>query len=145
MLRSAAVRLAAILFVVIYPALVAIYQVLPLFIGFFGFLLFDGIEKNRVFTILLAIVYLIHIETDLHLPYFLSIMASLIAFLLLYGKLGFLKECRLCRSLVATVVIDAIYFGLLLGYDALFGAETLKATFLYGYSAIIDLVAVVFL
>jgi len=67
-------------FIVVYPMLISIYVFLPLFIGIMGYLFILGIER-KLHYVLMSLLYFINLEANLSLPFFLTIIASLLVYL----------------------------------------------------------------
>ena len=61
----------ASIFIFFYPMLISIYVFLPLLIGAMGYMLVQGLEREKPSFILLAIIYMVNLEVNLSLPIFL--------------------------------------------------------------------------
>jgi len=132
-----------IAFVIFYPMLISIYVFLPLLIGVMGYLLMRGIELNRMSYIVIAIVYFMNLESNLTLPFFLTIIATLLVYVLFYRKLLKIKKCRICRLILSVILIDFVYLGILLSYDFIFQTSSIVLDNILLYSLIIDILVVV--
>jgi len=133
----------SILFIIFYPMLISIYVFLPLFIGAMGYLLMKGLEENRIFYILLPLLYFINLEVNLSLPFFLATIASLIIYVFLYPHLNYFRKCVICRPILSVLLIDGLYLLSLLSYDFIFQTQTIVLDNILLYSLIVDLLVVV--
>lgn len=136
---------ASILFIVFYPMLISIYVFLPLLIGVMGYLLILGIEKEKKLYILLALVYFINLEINLSLPFFLTIISSLMIYVLFFNSLKHFRNCRICTPILTVILLDFFYLGALLSYDFIFQETTIILDNILLYSLVIDLLVVVVL
>ena len=137
--------LTAMLFIIFYPMLISIYVFLPLFVGVMGYLLMKGIDENRIFYILLAILYFINLEVNLSLPFFLATLTSLLVYIFLYHHLNYFRKCVICRPVLSVILIDGFYLLSLLAYDFIFQTHTIVLDNILLYSLIVDLLVVVVL
>ena len=137
--------IASMLFVIFYPMLISIYVFLPLFIGTMGYLLMKGIEENRIFYILLPFLYFINLEVNLSLPFFLTMITSLIVYVFFYHHLNYFRKCMICRPILSVLLIDGLYLISLLAYDFVFQTHTIVLDYILLYSLIVDLLVVVVL
>lgn len=137
--------LTAMLFIIFYPMLISIYVFLPLFIGVMGYLLMKGIDENRIFYILLAILYFINLEVNLSLPFFLATLISLLVYVFFYNHLNYFRKCVICRPVLSVILIDGFYLLSLLAYDFIFQTHTIVLDNILLYSLIVDLLVVVVL
>ncbi|WP_456458077.1 hypothetical protein [Nitratifractor sp.] len=137
--------LGILLFILVYPMLISIYVTLPLFIGYAGYLIVQGIEGRGWRYVLLPLLYLLNLEINLSLPLLATLFAVLIYDLLLYPSVLFLKRCRPCVALISVVAIDLIYFAFLLGYDFIFSTVSIEVNSLLLYSLAMDAIVAVLL
>jgi len=137
--------IASMLFVIFYPMLISIYVFLPLFIGAMGYLLMKGIEENRIFYALLPLLYFINLEVNLSLPFFLTMITSLIIYVFFYHHLNYFRKCVICRPILSVLLIDGLYLISLLAYDFVFQTHTIVLDNILLYSLIVDLLMVVVL
>lgn len=126
-------------FIVFYPMLISIYVFLPLMIGFMGYVLVVGIDKDRVSFVLVGLIYLINLEANLSLPLFLSIVAVILFYITIYSHLFVLKKCKYCIPLLSVILIDLIYLLLLFGYDYIFEESSIVIDQLLLYSLLVDM------
>ena len=132
-----------ILFVAFYPMLISIYVFLPLFIGMMGYMMIVGIEKNRWSYLLISSVYLINLEANLSLPFFLTLIATLLVYLFFYRNLAFFKRCTICAPVITVFLIDLCYLAIILGYDFIFQTQSIVLDKILLYSLIVDVLVVV--
>ena len=137
--------LTAMLFIIFYPMLISIYVFLPLFVGVMGYLLMKGIDENRIFYILLALLYFINLEVNLSLPFFLTTLTSLLVYVFFYHHLNYFRKCVICRPILSVILIDGFYLLSLLAYDFIFQTHTIVLDNILLYSLIVDLLVVVVL
>ena len=131
-----------IAFIVFYPMLISIYVFLPLLIGFMGYILILGIDRSKVSYIFVSLVYLINVEVSLSLPLFLSVLAIMLFYAVIYPNLHILKKCKVCIPLLSVIFIDLLYFIILLGYDFIFDESSIVIDHLLLYSLVIDMLMV---
>lgn len=135
----------ASIFIFFYPMLISIYVFLPLLIGAMGYMLVQGLEEGRTSFILLAIVYLVNLEVNLSLPLFLTVISSLLFYLLLYPSLKHFRRCIICRALLSVLFLDLMYLGCLFSYDFIFQTQSIILDEILLYSLIVDMLVVVIL
>jgi hypothetical protein len=134
-----------ILFVIFYPMLISIYVFLPLFIGLIGYMLIVGIEKERWRYILVASIYFVNLEANLSLPFFLTLIATLLVYVLFYHHLRYFRRCVVCVPMIIVFLIDLFYLLLILGYDFIFQTQSIVLDTILLYSLIADMLMVVIL
>lgn len=134
-----------VIFIIFYPMLISIYVFLPLLIGVMGYLLILGIEKDKNSYIIAALVYFINLEINLSLPYFLTIITSLLVYVLFFHSLLLFRKCKLCTPIITVILLDFFYLGALLVYDFIFQETTIVLDNILLYSLVIDLLVVVIL
>ena len=132
-------------FIVFYPMLISIYVFLPVMIGLMGYLLILGIHKKRSDFIFISVFYLLNLELNLSLPFFLTIISTFIVYTLFYRSLILFRGCEVCQSLLTVLLLDLSYLGLLLAYDFMFESTTIVLDYILFYSLIIDLLVAVVL
>jgi len=137
--------LMAILFIFFYPMLISIYVFLPLLIGAMGYILVQGLEKEKSSFILIAIVYMVNLEVNLSLPIFLAIISTLLFYLLSYPYLKHFQRCQICRPLLSVLFLDMMYLGCLFSYDFIFQTQSIVLDEILLYSLIVDMLIVVIL
>ena len=137
--------LTAILFIIFYPMLISIYVFLPLFVGVMGYLLMKGIDENRIFYILFALLYFINLEVNLSLPFFLTTLTALLVYVFFYHHLNYFRQCVICRPILSIFLIDGLYLLALLAYDFIFQTHTIVLDTILLYSLVVDLLVAVVL
>ena len=135
----------AIAFVIFYPMLISIYVFLPLLIGVMGYVLMLGIETNRISYIIIPLLYFLNIEVNLSLPYFLTLIASLLIYVLFFRHLNYFRKCAICRPILSVILMDVLYLALLLSYDFIFSTSSIVVDNILLYSLVVDLLVVVLL
>jgi len=133
------VWLIALLFIVFYPMLISIYVFLPLFIGVIGYIFIKGIDENKIFYVLLSLIYFINLEVNLSLPFFLTLIVSLMVYLFFYHHLNYFRKCIICRPILTVLIIDGLYLLSLLAYDFIFQTHTIVLDKILLYSLVVDL------
>jgi len=136
---------ALILVLLFYPMLISIHVTLPLFIGFAGYMLLQGMEGKGWRHLVYPMFYLLNLEINLSLPLLLSFFGVLLYRLFFYPSVLFLKRCRLCVAVISVLMIDAIYFGLIMGYDFVFDCRSIEVNMLLLYSLVMDVIVAVIL
>ena len=132
-------------FIIFYPMLISIYVFLPVFIGLMGYILILGIHKNRSDYIFVSVLYLLNLELNLSLPFFLTIISALLVYLFFYRALLHFRGCDVCRSLLTVLIVDFLYLGILLVYDFMFQSTTIVLDYILLYSLVTDLLIAVIL
>ena len=145
MFYKSLVHLALFSVLLFYPMLISIHVTLPLFIGLAGYMMLMGMEGKGWKYILYPLFYLINLEINLSLPLLLTLFGVLAYRLFLYPSVLFLKRCRVCVSLISVLMIDMIYFGLIVGYDFVFESRSIGTNMLLLYSLVMDIVVAVLL
>ena len=135
----------AIAFVIFYPMLISIYVFLPLLVGVMGYVLMLGIETNRISYIIIPLLYFLNIEVNLSLPYFLTLIASLLIYVLFFRHLSYFRKCAICRPILSVILMDILYLGLLVSYDFIFSTSSIVVDNILLYSLVVDLLVVVLL
>ncbi len=134
-----------LIFIAFYPMLISIYVFLPLLIGIMGYLLMLGIEKGKLSFVLMSLIYFINLEVNLSLPFFLTIITSLLVYVLFYHNLTHFRRCQICKPIISVLMIDACYLGMLLAYDFIFQSTSVVLDSILLYSLIVDILVVVIL
>ncbi len=137
--------LVALLLIFFYPMLISIYVFLPLLIGAMGYILVQGLEKEKTSFILIAIVYMVNLEVNLSLPIFLTVISTLLFYVLVYPYLKHFRKCKICRPLLSVLFLDIIYLGCLFSYDFIFQTQSIVLDKILLYSLIVDMLIVVIL
>ncbi len=133
------------LFVVFYPMLISIYVFLPLFIGIMGYILILGIEEGKISYILVSLLYLVNMDVNLSLPFFMTSIAILVVYLFFYPHFLHFRKCHVCTPLLTVFMIDMVYLGSLLAYDFVFGTENIVLDDILLYPLVVDLLVAVLL
>jgi len=134
-----------VLFTLFYPMLISIYVFLPLFIGAMSYTLIQGIEKDKTFSLVIAIIYLINLEVNLTLPLFLTIISSFIFYVTLYPSLKYFRKCKVCKPLISVILLDIFYLGALFAFDFIFQTHSIGLDMILLYSLVVDMLIVVLL
>ena len=135
----------ASIFIFFYPMLISIYVFLPLLIGAMGYMLVQGLEREKPSFILLAIVYMVNLEVNLSLPIFLTVISSLLFYILVYPSLKHFRRCNICRALLSVLFLDLMYLGCLFSYDFIFQTQSIILDEILLYTLIVDMLVVVIL
>jgi len=134
-----------LIFIAFYPMLISIYVFLPLLIGIMGYMLIVGIEEGKLLYVLMAIIYFINLEVNLSLPFFLTIITSLLVYVMFYHNLLHFRSCQICKPIISVILIDLLYLGALLAYDFIFQTSSVMLDNILLYSLIVDILVVVIL
>jgi len=129
--------------VLLYPMLISIYVVLPLFIGFAGLMFIIGIDKEKFWYTSLAAVYMLNLEINLSLPLFLLLISSMIFYIFFRQKLFFIKLCKICVNVITVISINLIYFITLAIYDLITQQHSINYDGIIIVSVIYDIIAAV--
>ena len=133
------------IFIFFYPMLISIYVFLPLLIGAMGYMLVQGLERQKSPFVLLAIVYMVNLEVNLSLPLFLIIISTLLFYVLIYPYLKHFRRCKICRPLLSVLFLDLVYLGCLFSYDFIFQTQSIILDEILLYTLIVDMLVVVIL
>jgi len=139
------VWLIALFFIVFYPMLISMYVFLPLFVGTMGYMFIVGIEQGKLHYMLLVLLYIINLEANLSLPFFMIFIAILLVYVLFYQGLKSFRNCMICRPVMTVFLVDVVYLFSLLFYDFLFQTQSIVLDSILLYSLLIDLLLVVIL
>ena len=137
--------IAILIFIAFYPMLISIYVFLPLLIGIMGYIMIMGIEDGKLHYILIAMIYFINLEVNLSLLFFLTIISTLLMYVLFYHNLTYFRSCQICKPILSVILIDLVYLGLLLAYDFIFQSSSIVLDNILLYSLIVDILVVVIL
>jgi len=137
--------LCVLFFIVFYPMLISIYVFLPLLIGMMGYVMILGIEKEKLHYVLFSMVYFINLEVNLSLPLFLTIISSLLMYVMFYHHLTHFRRCQVCKPILSVLLLDAFYLGSILSYDFIFQSSSVVLDTILLYSLIVDMLMVVIL
>jgi len=134
-----------LIFILFYPMLISIYVFLPLFIGIMGYILILGIEKGKVSYMAVSLLYLLNMDINLSLPFFLVSIAILFVYVFMYPYFVHFRKCKVCTPLLTVLMIDLVYVGFLLAYDFVFQTENIVLDDILLYPLIVDLLVAVIL
>ena len=137
--------IAILIFIAFYPMLISIYVFLPLLIGIMGYVMIMGIEEGKLHYILIAMIYFINLEVNLSLLFFLTIISTLLMYVLFYHNLTYFRSCQICKPILSVILIDLVYLGLLLAYDFIFQSSSIVLDNILLYSLVVDILVVVIL
>jgi len=126
-----------------YPMLISIYVFLPLLIGVMGYILMKGIDEGKIHYIVVSILYLINLEVNLSLPFFLTIIVSLLVYVLFFVHFRYFSKCHACKAFLSIFLINSLYLGALLAYDFLFQTNSIVIDNVLFYTLFSDLLLVV--
>ena len=135
----------AAIFIFFYPMLISIYVFLPLLIGAMGYMLVQGLEREKSSFILLSIAYMVNMEVNLSLPIFLTVISSLLFYVLIYPYFIHFRKCKICRPLLSVLFLDLMYLGCLFFYDFIFQTQSIVLDEILLYTLIVDMLVVVIL
>jgi len=137
--------IAIIFFILFYPMLISIYVFLPLFIGAMSYTLIKGLEKDKSFSLIIAVIYFMNLEVNLTLPLFLTIISSFLFYVTIYPSLLHFRRCKICKPLISVVILDFMYLGALFTFDFIFQTQSIVLDTILLYSLIVDMLIVVLL
>ena len=135
---SLSYKIALLLFVFVYPMLVSMYTMLPPLIGLAGYLFITNFNQNRLFT-LIAFFYLLNLDLNLTLPFFLSLAIIVLISLFVYQPLKRLIRCKVCLLFALIVIVDFSYYISLFVYDFIFNTSTVIGDMWLVYYIVIDI------
>ena len=133
-------RWVLILFAVIfYPILVSIYSIFPPLIGIAGLIIIYNIDKN-IILVISGVLYLMHIDLNLSLPFLLSIVSVVLIHFLAYPSVKLMIRCKVCLALFLIIFIDAFYYMSLFLYDFILNTKTVIADSMLWLYILIDII-----
>ncbi len=144
-IRKLIVWILVILFVLFYPMLISIYVFLPLFFGVVGYMLIRGIEEGKWSYILLSMIYLINMDINLSMPFLLISIAILLVYIFIYPHLNHFRKCKVCTPFLTVLMIDLVYFAVLMVYDFIFQTHIIRLDEILFYPLVVDLLVAVML
>ncbi len=125
--------------VTVYPMLVSMYPLFPPLFGIAGLVIIYNINKNLIYT-LSAMLYLIHLDLNLALPFMLSIFSILIINTFIYPSLKLIIRCKVCLSVILIILIDLFYYINLITYDLVLDASTIIIDSMLSFYIFIDII-----
>jgi len=128
-----------IFFVIIYPMLVSIYPLLPPLFGIAGLIIISNINKNIIYTIS-TMLYLIHLDLNLSLPFMLSIFSILLINTFVYPTAKLMIRCRVCLGLFLIILVDIFYYFNLFIYDLILSSTTVIADSMLSFYIFVDVI-----
>ncbi len=126
-------------FVVLYPMFVSIYPLLPPLFGIAGLIIIHNINKNIIYTIS-TMLYLIHLDLNLSLPFMLSIFSILLINTFIYPTAKLMIRCRVCLGLFLIILIDIFYYISLFIYDLILNSTTVIADSMLSFYIFVDVI-----
>jgi hypothetical protein len=121
-----------------YPMLTSIYPLLPPFIGIAGLIMLKTMDKNIIYP-LSTMLYLIHLDLNLSLPFMMSIFSIIFINMFIYPTTKLVLRCKSCLNLFMIFFIDGFYYISLFLYDIVFDVNTIKADYILGYYILLDM------
>jgi hypothetical protein len=134
-----------LLFVLFYPMLISIYVFLPLFTGVMGYMLILGMEKGKITYVIVSLLYLLNLDVNLSLPFFLASIAILFVYIFFYPHLIHFRKCKVCTPFLSVLLIDVVYLAFLMAYDFIFQADNIILDDILLYPLVVDLLVAVIL
>jgi len=133
------------LFIAVYPMMLSIYLFLPLFIGVAGYMLLVGLEDNRIGYILAAMLYLVNLDVNLSLPFWLIFFAVFPVYWFVFPVLKALQRCPQCKAFISILLIDMLFLLTVKGYDFVMQTDTVAVDSILFFTLIVDLIVAVLL
>jgi len=130
---------AIIFFVVFYPMFVSIYPLLPPLFGVAGLMIINHINRNIIYTVA-TMLYLIHIDLNLGLPFMLSIFSILLINTFIYPTAKLMIRCKVCLGVLLIILIDFFYYINLFIYDLILNSTTVIADSMLSFYIFIDVI-----
>jgi hypothetical protein len=129
--------------VIVYPTLISIYVKLPLFIGFAGLIFVKGLEEDKSFYTVVALIYMFALEINLSLPLMLIPVSAVIFFIYIKRRLLIFKHCKKCIQSLTVISINIIYFLLIVVYDFFMSESNIDFNITILFSILFDILAAV--
>ncbi|NOZ90509.1 MAG: hypothetical protein GXO60_04395 [Epsilonproteobacteria bacterium] len=122
-----------------YPMLTSMYPLLPPLIGIAGLVIIYNLEKNVIYTIA-SMLYLIHLDLNLSLPFMLSIFSVIFINMFIYSTAKLMIRCKVCLNIFLILMIDGFYYMNLFLYDIVFDTKTIIADSILTYYILSDMI-----
>jgi len=122
-----------------YPILTSIYPLLPPLIGIAGLVIIYNMDKNVIYP-LAGMLYLIHLDLNLALPFMLSIFSIIFIRIFIYSNVKVMIRCKVCLTLFLILLIDAFYYINLFLYDIILDTKTIIADPILTYYILSDFI-----
>jgi len=107
-------------FVLLYPTIASIYAFSPPLLGIASFILIEALEKKDIEHIFMVLVYLLNIDVNFSMPLFLSLLATLLIYTLVYPRLNVFLHCKICVAGLIVVIFNLLYLEMVLIYSYVF-------------------------
>jgi hypothetical protein len=122
-----------------YPILTSIYPLLPPLIGIAGLVIIYNMDKNVIYP-LAGMLYLIHLDLNLALPFMLSIFSIIFIRIFIYSNVKVMIRCKVCLTLFLILLIDAFYYINLFLYDIILDTKTIISDPILTYYILSDFI-----
>jgi hypothetical protein len=122
-----------------YPMLVSIYPLLPPLIGIAGLVMMRTINSSVIYP-LSAMLYLVHLDLNLALPFMLSVFSIIFINMFIYPSAKLVIRCKVCLNIFIILFVDGFYYMSLFMYDIIFDVKTIIADSVLGYYILFDMI-----
>jgi hypothetical protein len=122
-----------------YPILTSIYPLLPPLIGIAGLVIIYNMDKNVIYP-LAGMLYLIHLDLNLALPFMLSIFSIIFIRIFIYSNVKVMIRCKVCLTLFLILLKDAFYYINLFLYDIILDTKTIISDPILTYYILSDFI-----
>jgi hypothetical protein len=122
-----------------YPMLTSIYPLLPPLIGIAGLVIIYNMDKNVIYP-LAGMIYLVHLDLNLTLPFMLSIFSVIFIRMFIYSTAKLMIRCKICLTLFLILLVDAFYYINLFLYDIILDSKTIIADPILTYYILSDFI-----
>jgi len=122
-----------------YPMLTSIYPLLPPLIGIAGLVIIYNMDKNVIYP-LAGMLYLVHLDLNLTLPFMLSIFSVIFIRMFIYSTAKLMIRCKICLTLFLILLVDAFYYINLFLYDIILDSKTIIADPILTYYILSDFI-----
>ena len=122
-----------------YPQLVSIYALFPPLIAIAGLIIIYNVDKNVIYA-LAGMLYLVHIDLNLTLPFLLSIFSVVLIYIVVYPSAKLMIRCKVCLALFLIALIDIFYYSNLFLYDFILNSKTVVVDSMLWFYIFVDII-----
>ncbi len=124
-------------FIFFYPMIISVHMGWPPLLGFAGYML-SKYQNQRAYFILI-ILYLVHVDLNLSLPLFLSLLTIFLVQFIVFTQMHQLLMNKYYLPILFVLLIDIFYYGVLWIYDFVFNTTSITYNYWLIYYVAIDL------
>jgi len=128
---------------IIYPMMVSMYVVLPLFIGLAGYFMIDGILNDKKIESFISFLYLTNLDLNTSVPVFSGVVAVLLCYLVVLPYASRITStCKTCTNILTVISVYIVYFVTIFIFDFIVDIDSHNASLLILMSVLVDILLV---